>query len=145
MYDSTLIYIISSMPSSPHDHITYAAITPQPKHHYRRRHLPLNVHGEASTSQPKKTVHTNTQSAAKKVSLKSDDINIISFKYSFDALKDQEDMFETDKSAWQKSNNIKSIVNDSDSEIVENVFVEDNGKPMDELVDDARKKVEAPP
>ncbi|GJT32210.1 hypothetical protein Tco_0922629 [Tanacetum coccineum] len=104
-----------------------------------------NVHGEASTSQPKKTVHINTQSAAKKVSLKSDDINIISFKYSFDVLKDQEDMFETDKSAWQKSNNIESIVNDSDSEKVKNVFVEDNGKPMDELVDDARKKVEAPP
>ncbi|GJV97058.1 hypothetical protein Tco_1548635 [Tanacetum coccineum] len=70
---------------------------------------------------------------------------MISFKNSFDALKDQDDMFKTDKSDWQKSNNIESTVNDGDSEEVENVFVEDNGKPIDGLVDDARKKVEAPP
>ncbi|GKE01531.1 hypothetical protein Tco_1389514, partial [Tanacetum coccineum] len=88
-----------------------------------------NVHGEASTSQPKETVHTNTQLAAKKVSSKSDDIYISSFKNSFDALKGQDDMFETDKSAWQKSNNIESTVNDSDCEEVENVFVEDNENP----------------
>ncbi|GJT18943.1 hypothetical protein Tco_0877649 [Tanacetum coccineum] len=83
------------------------------------------------------TVHTNTQLAAKKVSSKSDDINIISFKNLFDALKGQDDMFETDKSAWQKINNIESTINDSDSKKVKNVFVEDNGKPMDGLVDDA--------
>ncbi|GKB50295.1 hypothetical protein Tco_0901048 [Tanacetum coccineum] len=41
--------------------------------------------------------------------------------------------------------NSESAVNDSDSEEVENVFVEDNGKPIDGLVDDARKKVEVPP
>ncbi|GJZ41662.1 zinc knuckle CX2CX4HX4C containing protein [Tanacetum coccineum] len=58
-----------------------------------------NVSGEASTSQPKETVHKNTQPGAKKVSSKSDDINIISFKNLFDALKDQDDMFENDKSA----------------------------------------------
>nr|GEW08389.1 hypothetical protein [Tanacetum cinerariifolium] len=40
---------------------------------------------------------------------------------------------------------IEGTVNDSDSEEIENVFVKDNGKPMDGLVDDARKKVEAPP
>ncbi|GJW23843.1 hypothetical protein Tco_1434721 [Tanacetum coccineum] len=34
---------------------------------------------------------------------------------------------------------------DSDSEEVKNVFVEDNGKHMDSLVDDVRKNVEAPP
>ncbi|GJU84851.1 WAT1-related protein isoform X1 [Tanacetum coccineum] len=32
-----------------------------------------------------------------------------------------------------------------DSKEVENVFVQDNGKPIDGLFDDARKKVEAPP
>nr|GEZ48524.1 hypothetical protein [Tanacetum cinerariifolium] len=32
-----------------------------------------------------------------------------------------------------------------DSVEVKNVFMEDNGKPIDDLVDDARKKVEAPP
>nr|GEV30705.1 hypothetical protein [Tanacetum cinerariifolium] len=56
-----------------------------------------------------------------------------------------DDMFETDKSTWQKSKNIESIVNDSDNEEVENIFVEDRWKPMDGLVDDARKKAEAPP
>ncbi|GJU98452.1 hypothetical protein Tco_1327723 [Tanacetum coccineum] len=59
-------------------------------------------------------VHTNTQPTAKKVSSKADDINIFSFKILFDTLKDQDDMFEIDKWAWQK-------------------------------IDDARKKVEAPP
>nr|GFB64115.1 RNA-directed DNA polymerase, eukaryota, reverse transcriptase zinc-binding domain protein [Tanacetum cinerariifolium] len=43
------------------------------------------------------------------------------------------------------TNAIGSKMDDSDSEKVENVFVEDNGKHMDDLVDDARKKVEAPP
>ncbi|GKB63141.1 hypothetical protein Tco_0919327 [Tanacetum coccineum] len=57
----------------------------------------------------------------------------------------QDDMFETNNSAWRKNNNIESIVSDSDSEEVENVLREDNGKHMDGLVDDARKKVEAPP
>ncbi|GKD04380.1 hypothetical protein Tco_1179354 [Tanacetum coccineum] len=84
--------------------------------------LQANVYGEASTSQPKEIVHTNTQPGAKKVSSKSDDINIISFKNLFDALKDQDDVFKNDKSAWQKSNNIESTVNDSDSEEVKNVF-----------------------
>ncbi|GKB59387.1 hypothetical protein Tco_0915573, partial [Tanacetum coccineum] len=45
----------------------------------------------------------------------------------------------------EKSNNIESTINDSDIEEVKNVFVEDNGKPMDGLVDDARKNEEAPP
>ncbi|GJW63217.1 hypothetical protein Tco_0115101 [Tanacetum coccineum] len=45
----------------------------------------------------------------------------------------------------QQRNDVGSIMDDSDTEEVENVFVEDNGTPMDNLVDDARKKVEAPP
>ncbi|GJX70123.1 hypothetical protein Tco_0307294, partial [Tanacetum coccineum] len=75
-----------------------------------------NVHDEAFTSQPKETVHTNTQPAANKVSLRFGDINIIPFKNSFDALEDQDDVFETNKSDWQKSSNSESTVNDSDSE-----------------------------
>nr|GEW58749.1 hypothetical protein [Tanacetum cinerariifolium] len=98
----------------------------------------------ASTSQPKETVHKNTQPTANKVSSKSDDINIISFKNSFDALKDQDDVFGTDKLDWQKSNNSETTVNDSDSEEVKNVFVRDNGKPIDGLVDDPQKKVKTP-
>nr|GEV60962.1 hypothetical protein [Tanacetum cinerariifolium] len=38
-----------------------------------------------------------------------------------------------------------NIIDDNDNEEVENVFVEDNGKPVDDWVDDARKKVEVPP
>ncbi|GJZ36852.1 hypothetical protein Tco_0583043 [Tanacetum coccineum] len=75
----------------------------------------------------KETIYTITQPAAKKVSSKSDDMNTSSFKNSFDALKDQDNMFETNKPAWQKSNNTESIVNDSDNEEVENFCVEDNG------------------
>nr|GEU72453.1 zinc knuckle CX2CX4HX4C [Tanacetum cinerariifolium] len=49
----------------------------------------------------------------------------------------------TETLSWMlKSNNIESTVNDSASE---NVFLKDNGKPIDGLVDDAHKKVEAPP
>ncbi|GJR59805.1 hypothetical protein Tco_1501967 [Tanacetum coccineum] len=97
---------------------------PKPNYFYCHVGKSTNVHSEASTSQPKETVQTNTQPTAN---------------------KDQDDVFETDKSDWQKSNNSESAVNDSDSEEVENVFVEDNGKPIDGLVDDARKKVEVPP
>nr|GFA51785.1 hypothetical protein [Tanacetum cinerariifolium] len=118
---------------------------PKPNYFYRLVGKSMNVDGEASTSQPKEMTHTNTQLFAKKVSLKYDDINIISFKNSFDTLTDQDDMFETDKSAWQNNNNIENNVNEIDSEEVENGFVKDNGKPMDGLIDDARKKVEAPP
>nr|GEU46625.1 probable 2,3-bisphosphoglycerate-independent phosphoglycerate mutase [Tanacetum cinerariifolium] len=43
------------------------------------------------------------------------------------------------------SNDVGSIMDDSDSEEVKNIFVEYNGKHVDDLVDDARKKVKAPP
>nr|GEX71706.1 zinc knuckle CX2CX4HX4C [Tanacetum cinerariifolium] len=44
------------------------------------------------------------------------------------------------------NNNVfaNSKLDDSDSEEVENIFVEDNGKHIDGLVDDAQKKVEVP-
>ncbi|GJS47119.1 hypothetical protein Tco_0597240 [Tanacetum coccineum] len=40
---------------------------------------------------------------------------------------------------------VESTASDSDSEEVKKVFVEDNGKSIDGLVDDAWKKVEASP
>ncbi|GJU21098.1 ribonuclease H-like domain-containing protein [Tanacetum coccineum] len=52
---------------------------------------------------------------------------------------------EVNNETWKASNDIGSIMDASDSEEVENVFVEDNGKAMNHLVDDAWKKVEAPP
>nr|GEZ31037.1 hypothetical protein [Tanacetum cinerariifolium] len=102
-------------------HIDGVRLTKQKPNYFNRPvGKSANVHGEASTSQPKKTVHTNTQPDAKK-----------------------DDMYETDKLDWHNSNNSESNVNDSDSEEVMNVFVKDNEKPIDGLVDDARKKVEA--
>ncbi|GJS81950.1 hypothetical protein Tco_0748491 [Tanacetum coccineum] len=53
--------------------------------------------------------------------------------------------FEVNNETWKASNDVGSIMDDSDSEEVKNVFVEDNEKHIDDLVDDARKKVAAPP
>ncbi|GJR16150.1 zinc knuckle CX2CX4HX4C containing protein [Tanacetum coccineum] len=81
--------------ASKPQHIDGIRLTkPKPNYFYRPVGKSMNVHGEDSTSQPIETVHTNTQSAAKKISSKSDDINIISFKNLFDALKDQYDISE---------------------------------------------------
>ncbi|GJY77638.1 hypothetical protein Tco_0483439 [Tanacetum coccineum] len=73
------------------------------------------------------------------------EINIVSLKNSFDALMEKDKIFEVNNETLKASNDRESIVDESDSEKVKNVFVEDIGKPMDDLVDDARKKVEAPP
>nr|GEV68379.1 hypothetical protein [Tanacetum cinerariifolium] len=74
-------------------HINGVRLTKQKLNYfYRPIGKSTNVHGEASTSQPKETVHTNTQPTTNK-----------------------DDVFETDKSDWQKSNNSESTVNDSDS------------------------------
>ncbi|GKB77795.1 hypothetical protein Tco_0944690 [Tanacetum coccineum] len=62
------------------------------------------------------------------------DVDNVPFINTFDALKDT-----------YASNDVGSITDDNDSEEVENVFMEDNGKPVYNLVDDARNKVEAPP
>nr|GEY41267.1 hypothetical protein [Tanacetum cinerariifolium] len=104
-------------------HIDGVRLTkPKSNYFYRLVDKSTNVHGVDSISQPKETVHANTRPTANK-----------------------DDVFQTDKSYWQKSKNSESIVNDSDSEEVKNVFGEDNGKPIDGLVDDARKKMEDPP
>ncbi|GKD91398.1 hypothetical protein Tco_1366905 [Tanacetum coccineum] len=52
--------------------------------------------------------------------------------------------FKVNNEPWKVTNDIGSKMDDSDSEEVKNVFVEDKGKHMDDLVDDAQNKVEAP-
>ncbi|GKC20108.1 hypothetical protein Tco_1022258 [Tanacetum coccineum] len=98
-------------------HIDGVRLTkPKPNYYYRPVSKPVNVNGEASTSQPKE----NKEPSALKPKNKGKDVS---------------DLQEI---------NVVSLQN-SDSEEVENLFVKDNGKHMDDLVDDARKKVEAPP
>ncbi|GKC60743.1 hypothetical protein Tco_1088341 [Tanacetum coccineum] len=72
------------------------------------------------------------------------EINIVSLQNSFDAFIEKDKNFEVNNETWKASNDV-SIMDDSDSEEVENVFVKDNEKPMNGLVDDARAKVEATP
>nr|GEV27791.1 hypothetical protein [Tanacetum cinerariifolium] len=72
------------------------------------------------------------------------EINIVSLHNSFDAFMKKDKKFEVNNETWKASNDI-SIMDDSDSEEVENVFVKDNEKLMNGLVDDARVKVEATP
>ncbi|GJS09365.1 zinc knuckle CX2CX4HX4C containing protein [Tanacetum coccineum] len=74
-----------------------------------------------------------------------EEINIVSLQNSFDAPMEKDKFFEVNNETWKASNDVGSIMDDSDSEKVKNVFVKYNGKPMDGLVDDAQKKVEARP
>nr|GEZ06522.1 hypothetical protein [Tanacetum cinerariifolium] len=73
------------------------------------------------------------------------EINVVSLQNLFDALMEKAKIFEVNNETWKASNDVGSIMDDSDSEEVKNIFVEYNGKHVDDLVDDARKKVEAPP
>ncbi|GKE57464.1 hypothetical protein Tco_1496649, partial [Tanacetum coccineum] len=47
---------------------------------------------------------------------------------SFDAFMEKDKNFEVNNETWKTSNDV-SIMDDSDSEEVENVFVKDNGHP----------------
>ncbi|GJW52291.1 hypothetical protein Tco_0093642 [Tanacetum coccineum] len=96
----------------------------------------VNNHAKGPTSKPKEQGEASTSQAGKSGvnSPPKKDVDNVPLKNTFDALKDT-----------YASNDVGSIMDDSDTEEVENVFVEDNGTPMDNLVDDARKKVEAPP
>ncbi|GKF03900.1 hypothetical protein Tco_0034568, partial [Tanacetum coccineum] len=62
------------------------------------------------------------------------EINIVSLQNSFDALMAKGKIFEVNNETWKVSNDVRSIMDDSNSEEVENLFVEDNGKPMDGLL-----------
>nr|GEZ03614.1 hypothetical protein [Tanacetum cinerariifolium] len=73
------------------------------------------------------------------------EINVVSLQNLFDALMEKAKIFEVNNETRKASNDVGSIMYDSDSEEVTNIFVEYNGKHVDDLVDDARKKVEAPP
>ncbi|GJS21137.1 hypothetical protein Tco_0449769 [Tanacetum coccineum] len=74
----------------------------------------------------------------------SDD-GFVEVNHSFDTLMEKDKNFEVKNEPWKVTNDIGSKMDDSDSEEVKNVFVEDNRKSMNDLVDDAQKKVEAPP
>nr|GEV76748.1 hypothetical protein [Tanacetum cinerariifolium] len=64
---------------------------------------------------------------------------------SFNSLMEKDKNFEVNSETWTASNDVGSRMDDSDSKEVENVFIEDNGKPMDGLVNDVWKKMEAHP
>ncbi|GKA60729.1 hypothetical protein Tco_0760136 [Tanacetum coccineum] len=65
------------------------------------------------------------------------EINSVSLQNSFDALMEKDKIFKVNNETQKASNDVGSTMDDSDSEKVENIFVEDNGKPMDGLVNDA--------
>ncbi|GKB92367.1 hypothetical protein Tco_0964639 [Tanacetum coccineum] len=117
------------------------------EYYYRHVSKSDNVNGEASTSQPKEKKEPFAPQPNNKGKDMSNlqEINIVSLQNLFDALKERDKFFEVNNETWKASDDVGSIMDDSDSEEVKNVFVEDNGKPMDCLVDDARKKVEDPP
>ncbi|GJZ35572.1 hypothetical protein Tco_0581389 [Tanacetum coccineum] len=68
-------------------------------------------------------------------------------KNSFDALSKEDNVFKSDDDKGTVTSELASSIIDSDIEEVEEVFVEKDLsiEPMDGEVDDARKKVEAPP
>nr|GEW08675.1 hypothetical protein [Tanacetum cinerariifolium] len=115
---------------------------PKPNYYYSK---PVNVNGEASTSQP----NVKREPSSPKPNNKGKDVSdlqkikVISLRNSFDALMEKDKKIKVNNETWKASNDAESITDNSDSEEVENVFVEDNGKYMDDLVDDAQKKVEA--
>ena len=83
---------------------------PKPKYYYRPISKPTNVYGvasssqmniEASTSQPKATKdRPSSQPSSNIKDLSSQAINIISLENYFNALQDQDDIFEVDKTTW---------------------------------------------
>ncbi|GKC46592.1 hypothetical protein Tco_1064314 [Tanacetum coccineum] len=106
-----------------------------------------NVNGEFSTSQPKENEDPSAPQPNNKGKDVSDlqEINVVTLKNSFDSLMEKDKFCEANNETWKASNDIESIMDYCDSEEVEIVFVEDKGKPMNDLVDDARKKLEAFP
>ncbi|GJY19827.1 zinc knuckle CX2CX4HX4C containing protein [Tanacetum coccineum] len=127
-------------------HIDGVRLTkPKPNYYYRPVSKPVNVNDEASTSQPKENKEPfapNPNNKGKDVS-DLQEINVVSLQNSFDALMEKDKIIEVNNEPWEATNDIGSKMDDSEE--VENVFVKDNGKHMNDLVDDARKKVEAPP
>ncbi|GKA63014.1 zinc knuckle CX2CX4HX4C containing protein [Tanacetum coccineum] len=100
-----------------------------------------------STSQPKENEDPSASQPNNKGKdvLDLQEINVVTLKNSFDSLMEKDKFCEANNETWKASNDIKSIMDYCDSEEVEIVFVEDKGKPMNDLVDDARKKLEAFP
>nr|GEZ41704.1 hypothetical protein [Tanacetum cinerariifolium] len=102
---------------------------------------------EASTSQSKEAKESSKPHTAH-IGKTSSDLQEITFslKNYFEALKEKIIIFGVNTKVGTNNNVYdNSKLDDSNSEGVKNVFMKDNGKPMDGLVNDARKKVEAPP
>ncbi|GJV93434.1 hypothetical protein Tco_1541247 [Tanacetum coccineum] len=120
---------------------------PKPNYYYRPISKPANVNVEASTLQPKEKEEPSVRHPNNKDKdvLDLQEFDIVSLQNSFDAIMEKDKKIEVNNKTWKASNDVGSIMDDSDSEEVDNVFKEDNGKPMDDLVNNAHKKVEAPP
>ncbi|GJZ52300.1 hypothetical protein Tco_0606815 [Tanacetum coccineum] len=130
-------------------HIDGVCLTkPKPNYYYRpisKLDATLNskVNGETSTSQPKdnKEAYISQHKHNSKKSLPLEEVNFVSSKKSFVALKDKEDIFGINDETWRNTNDIRSLKHDNDSEEVENVFVE-NATFMGGKIN--TKKVEVP-
>ncbi|GKD46539.1 hypothetical protein Tco_1271184 [Tanacetum coccineum] len=113
---------------------------PKPNCYYRHVSKPVNVNSEASTSQPKDNKEPSVRTC--RIYKKS---MLFCYRICLMLLWRKIKKIEVNNETWKASNDVGSIMDDNDSEKVENVFVEYNGKHIDDLVDDARKKVKAPP
>ncbi|GJW34389.1 hypothetical protein Tco_0054421 [Tanacetum coccineum] len=128
-------------------HIEEVRLTkPKPSFIYYPISRPANGNDEASTFQ------LNTNKVASdllpdRIGKKEQELNLFSLKNSFDSLSKEDNVFEFNNDKGTVTDELASSILKSDSEEVEEVFVEKDLsiKPMDEVVDDARKKEEAPP
>nr|GEZ70598.1 zinc knuckle CX2CX4HX4C [Tanacetum cinerariifolium] len=85
---------------------------------------PLNVNGKAFTSQPNVNKEPSTLKPNNKGKDMSDlqEINVFSFQNSFDALTEKDKKIEVNNESLKASNDVGSIMDDSDSEKVKKVL-----------------------
>ncbi|GJW65485.1 reverse transcriptase domain-containing protein [Tanacetum coccineum] len=107
---------------------------------------PTNENGEASISQLN-TKKDTSDPLPDLIGKKEQELNLFLLKNYFDALSKEDNVFESNNDERMVTNELASSILDSENEEVEEVFVEKDLyiEPMDEVVDDAQKKVEAPP
>ncbi|GKE50043.1 hypothetical protein Tco_1481301 [Tanacetum coccineum] len=102
-------------------HIDGVRLTkPKPNYYYRPVSKPVNMNGEASTSQP----NVNKERSTPKPNNKGKDVSnlqeiIVSLQTSFDTLMEKDKKFKVNNETWKASNDVGSILDDSDSEEVE--------------------------
>ncbi|GJT97663.1 hypothetical protein Tco_1093181 [Tanacetum coccineum] len=116
---------------------------PKPNYYCRPISKPTSRNNEAYTSQSKEAKESSKPHTTHigKTSSDLQEINI--FSLNFEALKEKDNIFGVNTEVGTNNNVFdNSKLDDSDSEEVKNIFVEDNGKHIDGLGDDAQKKVE---